>query len=106
MRAQVSQDPPPGLVGQTANEIVTELHALTAELKADPNRSAGEIFVVVFGKIGILLDKMLVWESELDREAVELASLRARLIEIHRLQGAKKAAPTRVRSPKKSVPRP
>jgi len=104
-RAEVAQESPPGLVAQTADEIVFALKTWAAELKADPNRGAGEIFVDVFGRIGSLLDKMLVWERELDREAADLASLRARLIEIHRLQGTSKVALTRPRSPKKSMPR-
>lgn len=104
-RAEVAQESPPGLVAQTADEIVFALKTWAAELKADPNRGAGEIFVDVFGKIGSLLDKMLVWERELDREAADLASLRARLIEIHRLQGTSNVALTGPRSPKKSMPR-
>jgi len=104
-RAEVAQESPPGLVAQTADEIVFALKTWAAELKADPNRGAGEIFVDVFGKIGSLLDKMLVWERELDREAADLASLRARLIEIHRLQGTSKVARTGPRSLKKSMPR-
>lgn len=105
-RAEVAQESPPGLVADTADEIVFALKTWTAELKADPNRGAGEIFVDVFGKIGSLLDEMFAWERELGREAAELTSLRARLTEIHRLQSTSKVALTGPRSPKKSMPRP
>lgn len=105
-RAEISQESPPGLVADTADEIVSGLQTFSSEIKADPGRGAGEMFEFVFDKIARLLDKLLAWERQLELEEVELASLKARLIEIHRLQSTTKRAMKGPRSPKKSMPRP
>lgn len=85
-RAEKAQNSPSGLVASTADEIASALQSLVSELKGDPNRSLGDIFADAFDRIGILLSKLYAWECELDRQAAELASLKARLIETHRLK--------------------
>ncbi|HFF3781970.1 MULTISPECIES: hypothetical protein [Stenotrophomonas] len=105
-RAEISQESPPGLVANTAGEIVSALQAFSSEIKADPGRGAGEMIEDVFEKIARLFDKMLAWERQLELQEVELTSLRARLIEIHRLQSTSKGALKGARLPKKSMPRP
>ncbi|MBK0012090.1 hypothetical protein [Stenotrophomonas sp. S41] len=95
-RAEAAQNPPPGLVAETAGEILSALQSFNSGLKDDPNRSMGDVLVFAFDKIGSLLSKLQAWEGELHREADRLALLKARL----------KAAPRpKVQSPKK-MPRP
>jgi len=105
-RAEIAQGSPRGLVIHTADDVVIALQKLTSKRNADPNRGVEEVFVDVFGRIGNLLDKMLAWEHELDREAVQLSALRARLIEVQRQKSTSKVVLTGSRSPKKSMPRP
>ncbi|HBS54438.1 MAG TPA: hypothetical protein DEA38_01750 [Stenotrophomonas sp.] len=95
-RAEAAQNSPPGLVAETAGEILSALQSFNSGLKDDPNRSMGDVLVFAFDKIGSLLSKLQAWEGELHREADKLALLKARL---------KEAPRPKIQSPKK-MPRP